>query len=151
MNIINLTDFISVWGFVIIGTTIKFFQLGLWLHSHLNLWCSQWSSIHRSSFYDLVLQNYGITTRCPKKKVGFTTCNSSSKSHFFLGHLVDYGWIKINKMNMSMIELIDQALSSILIRINLCQYAHCSIKITRQVYFSFMNSFRQSTKCSQTK
>ena len=23
------------------------------------------------------------------KKVGFTTCNSSSKSHFFLGHLVD--------------------------------------------------------------
>ena len=22
------------------------------------------------------------------KKVGFTTCNSSSKSHFFLGHLV---------------------------------------------------------------
>ena len=85
------------------------------------------------------------------KKVGFTTCNSSSKSHFFLGHLVDYGWIKINKMNMSMIELIDQALSSILIRINLCQYAHCSIKITRQVYFSFMNSFRQNTKCSQTK
>ena len=56
-----------------------------------------------------------------------------------------------NKMNMSMKELIDQALSSILIRINLCQYAHCSIKITRQVYFSFMNSFRQNTKCSQTK
>ena len=23
-----------------------------------------------------------------QKKVGFTTCNSSSKSHFFLGHLV---------------------------------------------------------------
>ena len=33
----------------------------------------------------------------------------------------------------------------------LCLFAHCSIKITRQVYFSFMNSFRQNTNCSQTK
>ena len=148
MNIINLTDFISVWGFVIIGTTLKFFQLGMWLHSHLNLWCSQWSSLQLLWLGLTELWNY---YKVSQKKVGFTTCNSSSKSHFFLGHLVDYGWIKINKMNMSMIELIDQALSSILIRINLCQYAHCSIKITRQVYFSFMNSFRQNTKCSQTK
>ena len=28
------------------------------------------------------------STRCPKKKVWITTCNRSSNSHFFLGHLV---------------------------------------------------------------
>ena len=37
------------------------------------------------------------TTRCPPQKVGFTTCNSGSKSHFFWDNCIKVTcvWVKV--------------------------------------------------------
>ena len=49
---------------------------------------------------NLTLLKYKVS----QKKVGFTTCNSSSKSHFFGGHLVVFFYFIFNSSNKEKFE-----------------------------------------------